>query len=89
MLDRAEGLTRDCFPSGHTELTLLVLYYARVFQKKVFWLLFPIGTGIIISTVYLRYHYLIDVVAGVLVAVVLIAIAKPVYRALGGKLESY
>ena len=89
MLDRAEGITRDCFPSGHTELTLLVLYYAFMFQKKVFWWLLPIGTGIIISTVYLRYHYLIDVVAGALVAIVLIAIAKPVYRALGGRLESY
>ena len=88
MLDRAEGITRDCFPSGHTELTLLVLYYARVFHKKVFWWLLPIGTGIIISTVYLRYHYLIDVAAGALVAVVIIAIAKPFYRALGGRLES-
>ena len=84
MLDRAEGITRDCFPSGHTELTLLVLYYARVFHKKVFWWLLPIGTGIVISTVYLRYHYLIDVVAGVLVAILIIAIAKPVYRKLGG-----
>jgi len=89
MLDRAEGITRDCFPSGHTELTLLVLYYARVFHKRAFWWLLPIGTGILISTVYLRYHYLIDVVAGALVAVVIIAIAKPLYRALGGQLESY
>jgi membrane-associated phospholipid phosphatase len=88
MLDRAEGITRDCFPSGHTELTLLVLYYARMFHKKVFWWLLPIGTGIIVSTVYLRYHYLIDVVAGALVAIVLIAIAKPLYRVLGGRLES-
>src|SRR5215813_39430 len=84
MLDRAEGITRDCFPSGHTELSLLVLYYARVFHKRVFWWLLPIGTGIIISTVYLRYHYLIDVVAGVLIAILIIAIAKPLYRLLGG-----
>lgn len=89
MLDRAEGITRDCFPSGHTELSLLVLYYARVFHKRVFWWLLPIGTGIIISTVYLRYHYLIDVVAGALVAIVIIAIAKPLYRTLGGQLESW
>jgi membrane-associated phospholipid phosphatase len=60
-----------------------------VFQKKVFWWLLPIGTGIIISTVYLRYHYLIDVVAGALVALVIVAAAKPLYRALGGRFESY
>jgi membrane-associated phospholipid phosphatase len=84
MLDRAEGITRDCFPSGHTELTLLVLYYARTFHRKVFWWLLPLGTGVIVSTVYLRYHYVIDVVAGALVAVAIVIIAKPLYRALGG-----
>jgi membrane-associated phospholipid phosphatase len=83
-LDRAEGITRDCFPSGHTALTLLVLYYARSFHRKVFWWLLPLGTGVIISTVYLRYHYVIDVVAGALLAVVIVLIAKPLYRLLGG-----
>lgn len=85
MLDRAEGITRDCFPSGHTELTLLVLIYAREFHKKVFWGLLPLGTGVIISTVYLRYHYVIDVVAGALLAIMIVIIARPVYRALGGE----
>jgi len=84
MLDRAEGITRDCFPSGHTELTLLVLYYARTFHRKVFWWLLPLGTGVIVSTVYLRYHYVIDVVAGALVAGAIVMIARPLYRALGG-----
>ena len=83
MLDRAEGMTRDCFPSGHTELTLLVLYYSRSFHRKVFWWLLPLGTGVIISTVYLRYHYMIDVIAGALLAVAIVIIAKPVYRWLG------
>ena len=85
MLDRAEGITRDCFPSGHTELTLLVLIYARSFHKKVFWCLLPLGTGVIISTVYLRYHYVIDVVAGLLLAIMIVIIARPVYRALDGE----
>jgi membrane-associated phospholipid phosphatase len=89
MLDRAEGITRDCFPSGHTELTLLVLYYARSFHRRVFWWLLPIGTGVIISTVYLRYHYLVDVIAGALLALLIVVLAKPLYRALGGRLESY
>ncbi len=84
MLDRAEGITRDCFPSGHTELTLLVLVYARRFHRRVFWWLLPLGTGVIISTVYLRYHYVIDVVAGALLTGAIVMIAKPLYRVLGG-----
>jgi membrane-associated phospholipid phosphatase len=81
-LDNAEGFTRDCFPSGHTELTLLVLYYARKFHRRTFWWLLPFGIGIIVSTVYLRYHYVIDVIAGALIAVAIIIVAKPVYEKL-------
>jgi membrane-associated phospholipid phosphatase len=83
-LDRMEGITRDCFPSGHTELTLLVLYYARRFHRRTFWLLLPVGSALIFSTVYLRYHYVIDVIAGAATAGFVILIAKPLYGALGG-----
>lgn len=85
MLDRAEGITRDCFPSGHTELTLLVLYYAHRFHRKTFWWLLPLGTGVIISTVYSRYHYVVDVMAGALLAVAIVLIANRLYGWLGGK----
>ena len=84
MLDRAEGITRDCFPSGHTELTLLVLYYAHRFHRKTFWWLLPLGTGVVISTVYLRYHYVVDIVAGALLMAAIVMMANPVYRLLGG-----
>lgn len=80
MLDSAEGITRDCFPSGHTELTLLVLYYARKFHRCTFWWLLPFGIGIVLSTVYLRYHYFVDVVAGALVAAAIVVIATPLYN---------
>jgi membrane-associated phospholipid phosphatase len=81
-LDRAEGITRDCFPSGHTELTLLVLYYAKRFHRRTFWLMLPAGSALIISTVYLRYHYVIDIIAGVALAFLVILIAPSLYRAL-------
>jgi membrane-associated phospholipid phosphatase len=83
-LDRAEGITRDCFPSGHTEVTLLVLYYANRFHRRTFWWLLPFASGIIISTVYLRYHYVIDVIAGAILAVVVVLVAKPLYNTLRG-----
>jgi membrane-associated phospholipid phosphatase len=87
MLDKAEGITRDCFPSGHTELTLLSLYYARRLHRPTFWAMLPIGSAIIFSTVYLRYHYVIDVVAGALLAVLVVMMAKFVYRQLGGSVR--
>jgi membrane-associated phospholipid phosphatase len=84
-LDSAEGLTRDCFPSGHTEVTLLVLFYAHKFHRRTFWWLLPFGIGIIISTVYLRYHYVIDVVAGALLSIAIVMIATPLYKRLAGR----
>jgi membrane-associated phospholipid phosphatase len=83
-LNRLEGVTRDCFPSGHTELTLLVLYYAQRFHRRTFWWILPAGVALVISTVYLRYHYVIDVIAGALLALAVVIAAKPLYRALGG-----
>jgi membrane-associated phospholipid phosphatase len=84
-LDRAEGITRDCFPSGHTEITLLVLYYAWKFHRRTFWWMLVPCSAIILSTVYLRYHYVIDVVAGFVAAGLVMLTAKPLYRLLGGR----
>jgi membrane-associated phospholipid phosphatase len=81
-LDRAEGITRDCFPSGHTEMTLLVLYYARRFHRRTFWWMLPVGIGIIVSTVYLRYHYVVDIIAGGLLAWLVILTGERIYRRL-------
>jgi len=56
---------RDAFPSGHTQLTLVILYIAFTNHLKSRWVLLVIGSLLIISTVYLRYHYVIDVLAGI------------------------
>lgn len=84
-LDKAEGITRDCFPSGHTELTLLTLYYAWRFHKPTFkWFLIPC-TMLILSTVYLRYHYVVDIVAGFFFALAIVLTANWLHRKLGGQ----
>lgn len=87
-LNELEGKTYDAFPSGHTELTLLVLYYAQRFHRRTFWWILPAGSALIISTVYLRYHYVIDVIAGAFLALAIILMAKPLYRRLGGSLPA-
>ncbi len=68
-LNSLEGIQRDAFPSGHTEITLLTMMYARRHSKIYFYILLVIGTSLIISTVYLRYHYVVDVFAGIMLAI--------------------
>jgi len=58
----------DAFPSGHTAVALVVAALgARAFPK---WgaAFFAVAGAIVFSTVYLAYHYVIDVVAGACVA---------------------
>jgi len=59
----------DVFPSGHTALSLLVVYYAWRFDRVAFALLTPVATCIVLSTVYFQYHYIVDIPAGVLLTV--------------------
>ncbi|MCX6557043.1 MAG: fused MFS/spermidine synthase [Candidatus Aminicenantes bacterium] len=57
------AIPRNCFPSLHTAWGLLVLLYAWKYKKKIFWiLLFPISQ-MIVATVFLRFHYVIDLIA--------------------------
>ncbi len=80
LLNTLENVQRDAFPSGHTEITLLTMYFAAKYHRKYFNILLVIGSSLIFSTVYLRYHYVIDVVAGAFLAWFVIVTAPVVYR---------
>ena len=79
-LNYLEHNKRDCMPSGHTQMVLMVLYLAYRYQKFLFYVFFPIICGLILSTVYLRYHYVIDLFAGVGFAIASLIIAPRLYR---------
>lgn len=67
---------RDCFPSGHTEIPLITLWLAYRFKRVLFWIYLPIVILLICSTVYLRFHYVVDVIAGILLAWIVIRVGK-------------
>jgi len=65
-LNPAEVVQRDIFPSGHTMITLIVMYLSVRLKSRSIYFFVPIGTLLIFSTVYLWYHYVIDLVGGLL-----------------------
>jgi len=83
-IDSLEAIKRDCFPSGHTEMTLVTTYYAWKYHKKTFAVMLPVGTMLIAATVVLRYHYVIDVLAGAVLAALVLWIGPHLYRWLEG-----
>jgi membrane-associated phospholipid phosphatase len=65
----ALAVPRDCFPSLHTAITLVTLIFAWRMWRGCFWMLLPLAAALVFSTVYLRFHYVIDLVAAVPLAV--------------------
>jgi membrane-associated phospholipid phosphatase len=78
-LDRLESAHFDCFPSGHTEMTVLAWWGSRMVSKRLFPIYSLYTPLIIFATVYLRYHYTVDVLAGAALAFVLILAAPAMY----------
>jgi membrane-associated phospholipid phosphatase len=64
VLNAIEHNKRDCMPSGHTQIVLMVLYLTHRYKRFLFYIFLPIICGLILSTVYLRYHYVIDLFVG-------------------------
>jgi membrane-associated phospholipid phosphatase len=61
---------RDAFPSLHTSITLLTTIMAWRFNTKLFWIYLPMAVTLPIATIYLRYHFVIDVLVGLFVPLV-------------------
>ncbi|GAB4537750.1 MAG: phosphatase PAP2 family protein [Thermodesulfovibrionia bacterium] len=79
VLNALEGIKRDAFPSGHSGIALLILYLSYRFNKGLFYVLLPIVLALLFSTVYLRYHYVVDVIGGILLFLITIVIGERLY----------
>ncbi len=65
LLDNWEKTKTDAFPSGHTMVTLAVLYCLRRRNRLLYNWLLPVGALLISATILLTYHYVVDVLAAV------------------------
>ncbi len=70
LLNILEPTPHDCFPSGHTAVALVCLFLAARFSRRLFWVYLPLISSLILSTVYHRYHYVVDIIAGVFLALI-------------------
>jgi membrane-associated phospholipid phosphatase len=53
------------FPSAHVTGATAALWGAWKFRRWLFWFLLPFYMGMCVSTVWGRYHYLMDVLGGI------------------------
>ena len=67
--------SRAAFPSLHTAASLVALVYAWRFARRWFYVLLPFVLGLWVSTIYLRHHYFVDLLAGWILAPIAILLA--------------
>lgn len=74
----------DCFsgafPSLHVGAVTFMLYNDWIFCRDRFWAYLPLATSIAVSTLTLRMHYFIDLVAGALLAVLCVRVCASLSR---------
>lgn len=83
-LNRLESNKRDCFPSGHTMVVVAVLLEAARRSRKTFWWFLPFAVGLLAATVYCRYHYVADVLAGLALVFLTVPLGNALYRRFAG-----
>ncbi len=80
----------DAFPSLHIATTLTTLIIMAKYNKKMFFTFIPLFLGILVAVVYCRFHYVVDIFAGILWTIVAVSTAGWLYdRKLKNRFVSY
>ncbi len=74
------GARGGAFPSAHTSVACIVWLVAWTRDRHLALWLTPLVAGILVATVYGRFHYVLDVIAGVLLAAAIFATYRGVRR---------
>jgi membrane-associated phospholipid phosphatase len=68
-------------------VAVLVLIVAYQRARDAFWWLLPVAIGLIVSTIYCRFHYVVDVVAGAVLAILAVPLGDWTYDRLKERLK--
>jgi len=71
------------FPSSHVTIAIATVFFSFLYLRRIRWWHFAVMILLCVATVYCRYHYVVDVVAGALAAAVLIPLGNWIYFKLG------
>lgn len=79
--DYGEAAT-GAFPSSHVGVAIMMLYITWKFGKRIFYGILPIVIILILSTVYIRAHYVVDVFGGLIFGIIFIILGNLLFQAL-------
>jgi len=67
-------------PSSHVAIALCTVFFSFRYLRKIRYVHLVMAVMLCLSTIYCRYHYAVDVVAGVLTAALLLPLGNYLYR---------
>ncbi len=71
---------RDAMPSLHTITAFLIMYISWRVRSKSFYFYLPYFFCMAAATIYLRYHYFVDILGGLVVCAFTILLANYIFR---------
>lgn len=74
----ATGLA--AMPSLHVASSAVFVYFAWIYERRLCWLYFPLFGFIIIEALATRWHYLVDIAAGLVLTAIAVALVERVMR---------
>jgi len=83
-LNELEHTKDDAFPSGHTMITVFCLLVAHREARRLFRAWLPIALLLVVSTIYCRFHYVVDVIAGLALAFAALPVGERIYQWMRG-----
>jgi membrane-associated phospholipid phosphatase len=66
----------SALPSSHVAIALTTVYFSFLYVRKIRFIHLTVAILLCLSTMYCGYHYLVDVVAGMLTAVALVPLGN-------------
>jgi len=82
IIAQIEGVMRDCCPSGHALVSVLTMLLAWRSARGFFPVTLVWTALILFSTVYLRYHYVTDLIIGISLGFAVYRWGEPMARAI-------
>jgi membrane-associated phospholipid phosphatase len=68
------------FPSSHVGLTVITMSLLFKHARKYFYIILPVAVTLVAATVYIKAHYLCDVVAAFILAPLILILSKRIFR---------
>ncbi len=67
------------FPSSHVAIAWCTVFFSFKYLRGIRWIHAVLALLLTVSTVYCRYHYAVDVLAGLATALILVPLANRLY----------